>query len=176
MHPYKKWFDIYKECDVSIDRMDNDLSSKVIRIDTIKVMMFDNVVRKLDNVKHIPKWRGSLIFIKILDTLSSDFSAKNDIMNINKCVLITMKGKKVNILYSLIDKTILGRIMKVESCHEEFFVQVQKVDDDLYSLSGFCFTFLSVNDKNRFFRFRLRWCLFFYLILNRTLIFNSIKY
>ena len=156
MHPYKKWFDIYKECDVSIDRMDNHLSSKVIRIDTIKVRMFDNVVRKLDNVKHIPNWRRSLIFIKILDTLSNDFSAKNDIMNINKGVFITMKGKKMKILYSLIDKTILGRIMKVESCHEESFVQVQKVDDDLYSLSGFCFTSPLVDHNNRFFHFRLR--------------------
>ena len=156
MNPYKKWFDIYKECDVSIDRMDNHLSSKVIRIDTIKVRMFDNVVRKLDNVKHIPNWRRSLIFIKILDTLSNDFSAKNDIMNINKGVFITMKGKKMKILYSLIDKTILGRIMKVESCHEESFVQVQKVDDDLYSLSGFCFTSPLVDDNNRFFYFRLR--------------------
>lgn len=39
-------------------------------------------------------------------------------MNINKGALIAMKKKKLEILYTLIRKTILGKVMKLES-HEE---------------------------------------------------------
>lgn len=39
-------------------------------------------------------------------------------MNINKGALIAMK-KKLKILYTLIRKTILGKVMKVKSCYEE---------------------------------------------------------
>ena len=63
---------------------------KVIKISTIKVRMFDGVVRILTNVKHIPKLRRSLISLGVVDTLGYDFSIKNGSMSINKGTLITM--------------------------------------------------------------------------------------
>ena len=58
---------------------------------TLKVMMFDGIVRTLSDVKHVPELR-SLIFLGSLNTLGYDFSTKNNIMNINKDSLVTMKG------------------------------------------------------------------------------------
>lgn len=58
---------------------------------TMKVMMFDGIVRTLSDVKHAPKLR-SLIFLGPLNALGYDFSTKNNIMNINKDSLVTMKG------------------------------------------------------------------------------------
>ena len=55
------WFDTYKECDPNIPLISNDSSSKTIGIDTIKVKMFYDVVKILNNVKHVPKLRMSLI-------------------------------------------------------------------------------------------------------------------
>ena len=49
---------------------------KVIRIATIKVRMFDGVVRILTNVEYIPKLRRSLISLGVVDTLGYDFSIK----------------------------------------------------------------------------------------------------
>ena len=57
----------YKVCNVNTIRMDNDSSSKIIGIDTIKVRIFDGVVRTLDNLGYV-------------------FSIKNGIMKINKGV------------------------------------------------------------------------------------------
>lgn len=98
--------------------MGNDSSSKAIEIGTVKVKMFDGVVRALSNGKHVPKFR-SLISLEPLDILSYDFSTKNGIMDINKGALIAMKRKRVKILYTLIRKTILGTTMKVKTCHEK---------------------------------------------------------
>ena len=75
--------------------MGNDSSSKVIGISTIKVKMFDTVVRTFSNVKHVPKSRRTLISLGALENLSYDFSTNSSIMKINKGALIAMKGKKV---------------------------------------------------------------------------------
>ena len=76
----------YKVCNVNTIRMDNDSSSKIIGIDTIKVRIFDGVVRTLSNVKYVPKLRKSLISLRALDNLGYVFSIKNGIMKINKGV------------------------------------------------------------------------------------------
>ena len=127
MCPYKECFGTYKECDASIVFMGNDSSSKVIEIGPIKVRMFDGVVKALSNVKHIPKLRRSLIYLKTLDNLDYDFSTKNGIMKINKGTLVAMNGKKVKILYTLIGKTILSEAMKVEPSHKESFASVKEI-------------------------------------------------
>ena len=46
---------------------------------------------------------------------------------INKGALIAMKGKKVKDLHTLIGKTILGGVMKVEPHYEESFTSVKEV-------------------------------------------------
>ena len=98
----------YKVCNVNTIRMDNDSSSKIIGIDTIKVRIFDGVVRTLDNLGYV-------------------FSIKNGIMKINKGVFIAMKEKKVKKLYTLIKKTILSGTMKVEPNHEKSFMSIKEV-------------------------------------------------
>ena len=107
--------------------MDNDSSSKIIGIDTIKVRIFDGVVRTLSNVKYVPKLRKSLISLRVLDNLGYVFSIKNGIMKINKGVFIAMKEKKVKKLYTLIKKTILSGTTKVEPNHEKSFMSIKGV-------------------------------------------------
>lgn len=51
--PHKEWFDSYKSCDAGTLLMPNDSSIKAVGISTVKVKMFDGVVRKLTNVRHV---------------------------------------------------------------------------------------------------------------------------
>ena len=91
--------------------------------------MFDGVVRSLSNVKHVPKLKKSLIFLRALGNLGFDFYfffAKNSIMKI-KGALIATKRKRVKILFTLIEKTILGGAMKVELPHEKFFTNIKEI-------------------------------------------------
>lgn len=76
MYSYKEWFGTYKECDTSIVWIDNDLSSKIIEICIMKVKMFDDAVRILTNVKHVPKLMRNLISLGALDTLGYAFSIR----------------------------------------------------------------------------------------------------
>ena len=50
MCPYKEWFDSYKPYNTGTLMMADDTSAKAIRICTVKVKMFDGVVRTLVNL------------------------------------------------------------------------------------------------------------------------------
>ena len=53
----RKYFDTYRACDDSIVLMCNSSTSRVVRISTVKMKMFDGVVRTLANVRHAPRLR-----------------------------------------------------------------------------------------------------------------------
>ena len=51
--PHRDWFDIYKSVNCGSILMGNDATCKVVGIGTIKIKMFDNVVRILGEVRHV---------------------------------------------------------------------------------------------------------------------------
>ena len=53
MCPHKEWFDSYKPCDVDTLLMINDSSAKTIGIGTMKVKMFDGVMKTLTNARPV---------------------------------------------------------------------------------------------------------------------------
>lgn len=56
-----EWFDTYKLVNSGFVLMGNDTSCKVIGIGNIKVKMFDEIVKTLYNVKHMPDLRKNMI-------------------------------------------------------------------------------------------------------------------
>ena len=54
MTPKKDWFDTYKPYNGGMAQMGNDATCLVIGIGTMKIKMFDGVVRVLSNVRHVP--------------------------------------------------------------------------------------------------------------------------
>ena len=90
--------------------MGNDATCSVIGIGTVKIKMFDGVVRVLSNVRHVPYLRKNLISLGVLDDLGYSYSSKGGITKITKGALMVMKGQKVNTLYKLIGNTIVGRV------------------------------------------------------------------
>ena len=57
MTPKKDWFDTYKPCNDGMVQMGNDATCSVIGIGTVKIKMFDGVVRVLNNVRYVPNLR-----------------------------------------------------------------------------------------------------------------------
>lgn len=53
-------------------------------IDTIKIKMFDGTVRKLNEVRHVPKLRKNLISISCLDAISCKITLSDEVMKIEK--------------------------------------------------------------------------------------------
>ena len=90
--------------------MGNDATCPVIGIGTVKIKMFDKVVRVLSNVRHVPYFRKNLISLVVLDDLAYSYSSKGGIMKITKGALMMMKGHKVSTLYRLIGNTVIERV------------------------------------------------------------------
>ena len=110
MTPKKDWFDTYKPYNGGMVQMGNDATCSVIGIGTVKIKMFDGVVRVLNNVKHVPNLRKNLISLRVLDDLGYSYSSNGGIMKITKGALMVMKGQKISTLYRLIGNTIVGRV------------------------------------------------------------------
>ena len=106
----KDWFNTYKPYNGSMVQMGNDATCPVIGISTMKIKMFDEVVRVLSNVRHVPDLRRNLISLRVLDNLGHSYSSKGGIMKITKSFLMVMKEQKVSMLYRLIGNTVVGRV------------------------------------------------------------------
>ena len=65
----KNWFDKYKPYNGVMVQMGNDATCLVIGISTMKIKMFDGIVRVLSNVRHVPELRKNLIYLGVLDDL-----------------------------------------------------------------------------------------------------------
>ncbi|GMN61562.1 hypothetical protein TIFTF001_030640 [Ficus carica] len=118
MCPHKEWFDSYTPYDAGTLLIADDSSAKAIGIGTVKVKMFDTVVRTLANVRHVPRLMRSLIYFGVLDILGCEYFAKSGFMEVRRGALVAMKGEKVKNLSKLIGKTIVCRAMKVGRCQE----------------------------------------------------------
>ena len=89
--------------------MENNAICKVVGIGTIKVKMFDNVVRTLMDVRHVPDLKKNLISLGTLDSNGFRYKSENGIMIVLKGVMIMMKGQKVDDnIYKLLGSTIVG--------------------------------------------------------------------
>ena len=107
----KDWFNTYKPYNGSMVQMGNDATCPVIGISTMKIKMFDEVVRVLSNVRHVPDLRRNLISLRVLDNFGHSYSSKGGIMKITKSSLMVMKEQKVSMLYRLIGNTVVGRVV-----------------------------------------------------------------
>ena len=108
--PMFYWFDTYKPYNNDMVQMGNDATCPVIGIGTVKIKMFDGVVRVLNNVRYVPNLRKNLISIGVLDDLGYSYSLKGGIMRITKGALMVREGRKVSTLYRLIENTVVGRV------------------------------------------------------------------
>uniref|UniRef100_A0A2N9I8X8 Retrovirus-related Pol polyprotein from transposon TNT 1-94-like beta-barrel domain-containing protein n=1 Tax=Fagus sylvatica TaxID=28930 RepID=A0A2N9I8X8_FAGSY len=88
--------------------MGNDATCSVIEIGTVKIKMFDGVVRVFEDVRHISGLLKKLISLGVLDDLAYSYSSKGGVMKISKGTLLVMKERKVNQLYRCIRNTVLG--------------------------------------------------------------------
>ena len=89
--------------------MEHNLVCKVVGTATIKVNMFDNVVRTLKDVRHVLDLKKNLISLGTIDSDGFRYKSENGIMIVLKGVMIMMKGQKVDDnIYKLLGSTIVG--------------------------------------------------------------------
>ncbi|KAG8485974.1 hypothetical protein CXB51_019297 [Gossypium anomalum] len=87
----------------------NNASCKIASVGTIKVKMFDGVVRTLSDVRHVLELKRNLISLSILDSKGYRYTAESGVLKISKGSLVVMKGQRKNTkLYVLQGSTVTG--------------------------------------------------------------------
>jgi hypothetical protein len=109
--PNREWFDTYRSVNCGNVRMGNDASCEVIGIGTIKIRMFDGVVRTLSEVRHVPDLRKNLISLGTLDSNGCEYRTGGGVMKVTKGALVIMKGTKIaGNIYRLIGTSVVGGV------------------------------------------------------------------
>ncbi|KAG8477010.1 hypothetical protein CXB51_030151 [Gossypium anomalum] len=109
MNPNRDWFTIYKTVSEGVVLMGNNTSCKIAGVGTIKVKMFDGVVRTLSDVRHVLELKRNLISLSTLDSKGYRYTAESGVLKISKGSLVVMKGqRKIAKLYVLQGSTVTG--------------------------------------------------------------------
>ena len=109
MSPNRDCFTTYETVSEGIVLMGNNASCRIASFGTIRVKMFDGVVRTLSDVRHVPELKRNLISLSTLDSKGYKYTAESGVLKISKGSLIVMKGqRKTAKLYVLQGFTVTG--------------------------------------------------------------------
>ena len=101
MCPHRNWFTSYEDVNGSSVFMGNNVSCQTVEMGNIRIKMYDNKVRTLTSVRHVPDLKKILIFLGVLDSDGYKFTGQNGVLKVFKGALVVMKVKKVGNLYRL---------------------------------------------------------------------------
>ena len=103
----ENWFDTYEKKNGGEFLMGNDPTCKVVGIETVKVKMYDNIIRTFDNVQHIPSLKMNLISLSTLNANGDTYSSSGGKFKICKGSMVIMRGKMLpNSLYKPLEDII----------------------------------------------------------------------
>ena len=88
--------------------MGNNTTRKVVGVGSVKMKMFDGMVRTLTDVRYVPGLKKNLISLGTLDKIGCKITCEGGVMKVARGSLLVMKGKLNGSLYALEVSTILG--------------------------------------------------------------------
>ncbi|KAG8498774.1 hypothetical protein CXB51_005214 [Gossypium anomalum] len=77
MSPNQDWFTTYETVSEGVVLMGNNTLCKIAGVGTIKVKMFDGVVRTLSDIRHVPELKRNLISLSTLDSKGCRYTAES---------------------------------------------------------------------------------------------------
>ncbi|KAH9678917.1 hypothetical protein KPL71_025907 [Citrus sinensis] len=110
MCPDRNFFSSYRLFNGGEVMMGNNSLCKVVGLGTIRLKMFDGVIRELSEVRHVPELKRNLISLGILDQMGCIIKMKSGVMKIIRGSMVIMKGAKNNGLYVLQGIAITGDV------------------------------------------------------------------
>ena len=96
MCPTRDWFVDYQSVDRGFVFLGNNMSYKVVGVGTVRIKIYDSVVRTLTDVRHVPDLRKSLISLGTLDSQGYKYSAEGGVLSVSKDAHVVIKGKLHN--------------------------------------------------------------------------------
>uniref|UniRef100_A0A2N9IN85 Integrase catalytic domain-containing protein n=1 Tax=Fagus sylvatica TaxID=28930 RepID=A0A2N9IN85_FAGSY len=108
MTPRRDWFTTYQPINGGLVYMGNNTTYKVVGIGTVRIKMYDGIVRTMTDVRHMPDLAKNLLSLSTFDSQGYSYSDGGGVLRIGKGALIFIKGILVNGLYLLQGSTIVG--------------------------------------------------------------------
>jgi len=104
------WFFSFEKLDGCFSVMGDDHPCKVEGIGTIRIKMFDRMIRKLKEVR-LPRAEMNLISISTLEAFGHGVSIRDGILKMTRGSMVMLKGVRRNNLYYLMGGTVTARVM-----------------------------------------------------------------
>ncbi|KAH9670612.1 hypothetical protein KPL70_017043 [Citrus sinensis] len=110
MCPNKTLFTNYETCDGGVVVMGNDSSCRVVGRGSIRLEMFDGMIRELRDVRHVPDLKRNLISLGMLDKIGCLVKLEPGTLKVLKGSMVVMKRNMSNGLYVLQESAITGDV------------------------------------------------------------------
>ena len=101
MCSHRNWSISYQSVDEGVVFMGNDISCKTVGVGSIRIRMFDGIVRELTDVRYVPELKSNLISMGVLDSCGYKYTGQGGVLTLSKGNLVVMKATKVDNLYKL---------------------------------------------------------------------------
>ena len=75
IYPHKDWFSSYQTINDGIVLLGDNHSYKIVGVGSVKIKMFDGVIRTLLDVIHVSKLKKYLISLGVLDSCGHKFTS-----------------------------------------------------------------------------------------------------
>ena len=101
---HREWFAIYQKFDGGSVSLRDDHPCKVAKISSIRMRMYDWIIRTLSNVRHVLELKKKLIFLGYLEEQGYAFSSQtwSGCLKIFKRSLVVMRDRRLsNNLYGM---------------------------------------------------------------------------
>jgi len=113
--PNRDWFSSFEKQDGCFAIMGDDHPCKVEGIGTVRIKMFDGMVRELKEVRYVPQVKKNLISIGALETLGHGVFVRDGILKMTKSSMVVLKGVRRNNLYYLMGDTVTKQVVTFTS-------------------------------------------------------------
>jgi len=110
--PKREWFYSLDKLDSGIIIMGNDVACKMIGIGTIRIKIFDSMVRNLTDRRYVPQMKKNIISVGVgaVESKGLKVMLKNEILKVTKGSFVVIKGIKDRNLYYLKGSTVTGSL------------------------------------------------------------------
>ena len=117
MCSHRNWLISYHSVDDGVVFMGNGIPYKTVGVGSIRIMMFDVIVRELMDVRYVPGLKSNLISLGVLDSCGYKYTGQGGALTLSKGSLVVMKATMVDNLYKLEGSIeVASEVMDVYSC------------------------------------------------------------
>ena len=102
--PHKYWFASYQTVNDGIVLLGDNHSCKTVGVGSVKIKMFDGVIRTLTYFRHVLELKKNLISLGVLDSYVHNFTGFDGTLKVSKGALVVMKAHRTWNLYKLVGR------------------------------------------------------------------------